>query len=342
MDPNAPEEPRDFTSLRLSRRWFPIASVVGAFGVVTAAVLRPGRPQPPPPAPGGPPAAPVPAAAPPRLFPRQYTPVGVLAAPGSAWEFRQSLADVAAGDGDAVYALGDGEIRVFGAGGAILRAWKVPEKTACLSVAPDGRVYVGSPGRIDIYDAAGVWVRRFRAGDNRPADITAVRAVGDAVLVADAGARVIRRYDTSGVERGRIGDRNKTGGFMLPNKSLDFDVGPDGTVHATDTGRHQVTSWKLDGTPAGAFGRFGVLRPEDFVGCCNPVNVAVAPDGSLVTAEKVAARVKVFAPDRTLLAVIGAGHFDPACRHINLAVDSKGRILAADPERRIITIFEQS
>ena len=113
-------------------------------------------------------------------------------------------------------------------------------------------------------------------------------------------------------------------------------------VYATDTGRHQVTTWKLDGAPVAAFGKFGQAKPEDFVGCCNPVNLAVAPDGCVVTGEKVAARVKVFGPDRALLAVIGPEHFDPMCTHIHLAVDSSGRIVAADPVRRTITIFGRS
>jgi hypothetical protein len=67
--------------------------------------------------------------------------------------------------------------------------------------------------------------------------------------------------------------------------------------------------------------------------------VAVAPDGSVITAEKVTARVKVFGKDRSLLAVIGPEHFDPMCRHIHVAVDTSGRIVAADPERRTIAVF---
>jgi hypothetical protein len=49
--------------------------------------------------------------------------------------------------------------------------------------------------------------------------------------------------------------------------------------------------------------------------------------------------VKVFEPDGRLLAVIGTEHFDPMCTQIPLAVDSRGRILAADPVRRRIQVF---
>jgi sugar lactone lactonase YvrE len=126
---------------------------------------------------------------------------------------------------------------------------------------------------------------------------------------------------------------------MLPNGWLDIDIDSYGTIWATDTGRHRVTGWVLDGSPVADFGKFGMQRPSDFVGCCNPVNIAVTPDGNIVTAEKMISRVKVYDPEGTLLALIGPEHFDPLCTHIHLAVDSRGRILTADPIRREIKIF---
>ena len=273
----------------------------------------------------------------------QYTRTMVVVGPGRPGEFRRSLSGLAFGPRDAIYALGDGEVRVFDASGQLVRTWKVPEKASCLGVASDGRVVVGSPGRIDLYSDTGAHIGGFAAGTrDKPAEVTATRLVRDGILVADAAARVIRRYDLRGTEQGVIGAQNKTGGFMLPNKSLDFDVDGSGVVHAADSGRHRVTSWTLDGTMVASFGKFGMAKPEDFVGCCNPVNVAVAPDGGIVTAEKVIARVKVYGKDRTLLAVIGPEHFDPMCRHIHVAVDSTGRIVAADPERRTIAVFQRS
>jgi hypothetical protein len=335
-----PDTPDDITRRRLLTRWLPIATAVGAAGVAAAAVVRPGGP-PPAGSPGAAPSVPPPEPLP--ELPHQYTRTAVVAAPGMVGEFRRSLSGIALGPGNAVYALGDDEVRVFDASGRLVRSWTAPEKATCLGVASDGRVGVGSPGRVDLYSEVGVRAGGFTAGTrDKPAAVTAIRLVRDEVLVADVAARVIRRYDLSGAERGVIGTQAKTGGFMLPNKSLDFDVDAAGVVYATDTGRHQITSWALDGTMVAAFGKFGMARPEDFVGCCNPVNVAVAPDGGIVTSEKVAARVKVFGKDRTLLAVIGPEHFDPMCWHIYVAVDSSGRIVTADPERRTIAIFERS
>jgi sugar lactone lactonase YvrE len=221
-----------------------------------------------------------------------------------------------------------------------IRSWGVPEHASCLTAGPDGRVYIGSAGRVDAYDLDGNHVGGFTAGEqDKPADVTALAVFGVDILVADAQARIIRRYDLVGKPRGVIGDQSKTRSFILPNRSLDLAVDSRGLVYATDSGRHQVTAWDLDGAPRGKFGKFGMMAPEDFVGCCNPVNVAVTPDGKVVTAEKMVARVKVFEPDGRLLALIGPEHFDPACTHIHLAVDSRGRILAADPVRREVKVF---
>jgi hypothetical protein len=169
--------------------------------------------------------------------------------------------------------------------------------------------------------------------------VSAIAAHGGDILVADASARVIRRFDEAGRQRNLIGDRGKTKTFMLPNGKLDLAVDAAGVVRATDTGRHQVTAWTLDGAPVGKFGKFGMQDPADFVGCCNPTNVAATRDGKIVTSEKMVARVKVFEPDGRLLALIGTEHFDPMCTQIPIAADSRGRILAADPVRRRIQVF---
>ncbi len=346
MDPNGNETIATGFLNRFRKSWFPPAAVLGAFAAFVAAAFRVRptprvTPRPPEPArgpkPGGQAAKP---ASPAGIFAREYSQTAMLGGATSAHPFRRSLAGVAVGTGDRVYALGDDEVRIFDSGGNWVRAWKVIENAVCLAVGSDGRVYVGASDRVEMYDAAGNHTPGFGAGDAaRPASITAIKVHGNEILVADAASRFIRRYDSGGRQLGVIGIRNKTGNFMLPNRSLDIDVDSKGIVRATDTGRHQVTSWALDGSPMGSFGKFGMSNPEDFVGCCNPVNIALTPDGKVVTGEKMVARVKVYEPDGRLLALIGPEHFAPECIHIHLAVDSKGRILAADPVRREIKIF---
>ncbi len=273
----------------------------------------------------------------------EYSQTLVLGTASSAYAFRRSLSGIAVDSADRIYALGDGELRIFEPNGKMIRRWKAPDQARCLTVGSGERIYFGVNDKITIYGAEGKRMGGFTVGNSQQAaSATAVKIRGQEILVADAAARYIRRCDSSGRQIGEIGTQGKTHGFMLPNKSLDIDVDSKGIVRATDTGRHRVTSWNLDGSPAGHFGKFGQANPQDFVGCCNPVNLAIAPDGKVITAEKVIPRVKVYDPEGKLLALIGAEHFDPKCIHLHLAVDSKGRILVADPVRLEIKVFSST
>jgi hypothetical protein len=255
-------------------------------------------------------------------------------------KFQRLLAGIAVGQADRIYALADGEVRIFKPDGMLIHNWKAPEQASCIAVSLDERIFIGVRSRVEFFDAAGNRKGSFEAGDSgKPAVITAIKILPKEILVADAVARYIHRFDFAGKRLGEIGTQNKTRGFMLPNRSLDIDVDAKGVVVATDSGRHRVTSWTQDGAPVGHFGKFGLMNAEDFVGCCNPVNIACLPDGRLVTAEKVVARVKVYDAAGKLLALIGPEHFDPKCTHLHLAVDSKRRILVADPVRLEIKAF---
>ncbi len=253
--------------------------------------------------------------------------------------FRHSLEGVAVGPKDRIFVLGDGQAFLFSPGGDFVRKWKAPDKAVCLAVGPDEKVWIGNPGRIEIFSNDGKSLGGFAVGEaGKPASITSIKILHNQVLIADASARRIRRYDLNGQQIGELGTKGQPG-FMLPNRSLDIAVDANGMIWATDPGRHRVSSWNIDGARNRQFGKFGHQNVEDFVGCCNPVNLAIAPDGKIVTGEKVTARVKVYGLDGKLLALIGPEHFNQSNTHLPLAVDSKGRIIVADPVRLELKIF---
>jgi hypothetical protein len=254
--------------------------------------------------------------------------------------FRRSLVGIAIGAGDRIFVLGDESVRIFASSGTEVGRWRAPANALCIAGGRDEHVYLGVAGRIEVFDSSGIHKQGFDTGEaGRPASITAIKVLPKEILVADAAARYIRRYNRDGKQIGAIGNQSKTGGFMLPNRSLDIDVDSRGVVVATDSGRHRVSSWTLDGVPIRNFGKFGIWNAEDFVGCCNPVNVAFAPGGRIVTAEKVVPRIKVYDAEGRLLGLISPENFDPKCTHLHLAVDSKGRILVADPVRLEVKVF---
>jgi hypothetical protein len=270
----------------------------------------------------------------------EYAEVLELRGMGPGRAFRRTLSGLAVDAVGRIYVLADGEVVTFSPDGDLVRNWRAPEGALCIAVDQRGRIYLGASGNVEIFGSTGNRVGGFGAGESgKPAVITAIRVSGRNILVADAAARYIRRFSEDGKNIGEIGTQNKTRGFMLPNRFLDMAVDSKGMVRATDSGRHRVSSWNLDGTPAGYFGKFGLANAEDFVGCCNPVNIAVAPDGKIVTAEKVAARVKVFDAAGKLISLIGSEHFDPQCVHLFLDVDTNGRIVVGDPVRLAVKVF---
>ena len=262
-------------------------------------------------------------------LPHRYARAAVVVGPGLPGEFRRSLSGLALGPRDAVYALGDDEVRVFEAAGRLARRWAAPEKAPASASAADGRVAVGSPGRVDLYAATGGARRRLRGGRRRakPADVTAIR------LLPRRRARGRRRGpghpplrpagSRAGRDRRAEQDRRLHAAEPEPRLRRRRRGRRPRHRHAAATGSRRGRS---TGRRVASFGKFGMAKPEDFVGCCNPVNVAVTPDGKVVTAEKMVARVKVFGQDGTLL----ARHRPRALRPDVPAHPRRGRLLRAD------------
>ncbi len=254
-------------------------------------------------------------------------------------DFEQALRGLAV-TGAAVYAVGDSRVAVFDFEGTLLRSWNTGRDGYSVAVAGDGKaVWVGQAGQIEIFDDAGRLEDTWRDGD-RLGLVTAIGFTSDGVLAADAVARCIRHYDRRGTWRNNIGDRHRKGGFHIPNGMVDFAVDAQGIVHVANPGMHRVERYTPEGELVGRFGRFDGVDPEGFPGCCNPTNVALGEDGTVVVSEKAPPRAKVYDSEGHLLSVVAEGlAFDPAAKNMDVAW-AGGRILVADSVRRQISIFE--
>ena len=176
------------------------------------------------------------------------------------------------------------------------------------------------------------------------------------VYLADAGNKVVLRCDAEGRVINRIGRRDparNVPGFVIPSPYFDVAMGPDGLLRAVNPGGHTIEAYTPEGDLELTWGKPGV-GVETFCGCCNPVNMAVLPDGHLVTAEKGIPRVKVYTatgrfvsvvapPDVLLPTATAATETRPghALLVVDLAADSRGRILVLDPTARKLRIFEK-
>jgi hypothetical protein len=227
--------------------------------------------------------------------------------------------------------------------GAVLDRVVFPAGVRSLAVASDGILYAGVKDHVEVLDPRGRKLAAWDAPRGRPL-LTGLAAGATDLFVADAGNRVVWRYDRDGKLLRRIGEKNpdrNIPGFVVPSPFFDVALGRDGLLRAANPGRHRIETYTLEGDLEFAWGRAGA-GIEAFCGCCNPVNLELMPDGRVVTLEKGLPRVKVYSARGELESVVAppSAFADPAkraCEWIDCsyggldgAVDSQGRIYVLD------------
>ncbi|HNZ49150.1 MAG TPA: hypothetical protein PLQ42_12345 [Candidatus Hydrogenedentes bacterium] len=189
-------------------------------------------------------------------------------------------------------------------------------------------------------------------GFNERSCVTAVTKDENHIFVADAGNRVVLRYDLQGRLINRIGDNKDDGtpGFIVPSPYFGISMDPLGMLWVINPGRHGVESFRPDGSPVSTWYKAGASL-DAFCGCCNPIHIAWRSDHSLVTVEKGLNRVKVYAPDFSIRGLV-QGPLEITGLPVNLspreappltglAVDSQDRILVLNARDRSISIYEE-
>jgi sugar lactone lactonase YvrE len=264
----------------------------------------------------------------------QFRQVGTISG-----RFTAALRALCVDSHDRLYAAGGLQVKVFDPDGSLLREGKVSKPASAIAVARDGSVWVGQAGQVETFDAAGKLLKGWRV-PGCFGEITAIGFHGSDILVADAQDRSIRRFDRTGKLLGVIGKDNRTGGFLIPNGVLDFDIDAGGVIHAANPGKHRVERYTIDGALLGHIGRFDGVDAAGFSGCCNPTNVTLGSDGRVYTTEKAGARAKALDRNGALLGVIADSAFNPASKNMDIAVNSHGRVFVADTAALSILVFE--
>src|ERR1035438_2464263 len=257
----------------------------------------------------------------------QYRHVQSIGGKGSAPDrFSATLRGLAAGH-EQIYAAGDSEIKVFDSAGQLKRRWPTSRPVLSVAVAGDGTVYAGQLRQIEIFDGGGKLPHTWQ-DEKLLGRVTAIGLTKDSVLAGDAADRAIRRFDRNGKFVNNIGKNNQVNGLLIPNGVVDFSVGANDMVYATNPGKHRVERYTPGGELLGHIGNLDGTDPPGFGGCCNPTNVAVRDH--IFTTEKAGPRVKAYDFTGKLLAVIATDLFDANCKNMSIAVDARNRVYVAD------------
>lgn len=253
----------------------------------------------------------------------------------------KELRGVAVGPEDRVYAVGDKSLVILGSDGKGIQKVDFDKTPTCVGVGSDGTAYVGLMDHLQVVGPDGTKQGAWpKAG---PSDwITSIAVTDKEVFVADFGNKTVVRYDKGGKVLGRLGDAGPvagTGKFEVPSPYFDVAVDASGKPWVAHTGRQRIETFKDDNSLATTWGKQG-NNIEGFSGCCNPSHIAVRKDGTFVTTEKGLPRVKMYRPSGDLLGVVAAPKdFEKGIHGLDVAVDSKDRILVLDPATATVRVY---
>jgi len=169
-------------------------------------------------------------------------------------------------------------------------------------------IYLLFPTRIEVYDEAGDLVREWTScSDN--SDYCSFTVTEGGVFVTDAANKNICKYTNEGQFVKFINSPNK---FVIPSYTFGITC-IDGVIYCSNSGRHLIESYTLDGEYLGSFGKAG-MQGGRFCGCCNPVHLTKTSTGEIITSEKGLPRISCYGRDGEFRSVLidnhtlGGGH----------------------------------
>jgi hypothetical protein len=259
------------------------------------------------------------------------------------------VAALAVGPDGRIYVGGEendnGAIFIFSPDGKKLSAIALDEIPMSLAVGGEdhdfpGRIYVGMSDCVDVFDKDGKSVDKW---EDEFGWLTSIAASAHNIFAADCCQRCVWRFDTLGDVTGKIDGRRgnpNNPGFLGGQRMMQFDiaVGDRGLVYVVNPVVLHIEAYRGNGKFESKWGH-GSSEIDGFQGCCNPIHIAILPDGRFVTAEKGIPRIKVFDQEGKFESVVASSAEMPTVA-ADLATDKDGRILVLDPLKKSVRIFE--
>jgi len=260
-----------------------------------------------------------------------------------------NLSGITIGEDNNILLTGSGRIIIFNASGVLLEEIPVASASSCITTGHNS-IYIGTGAGIARYSLDDGSITRW--GDEKSNGYITSVAVNDNYLyAADAGRKIIHKYDPDGTLVQQIGIKDtitNAPGFIVPSPYFDIAFGGFSDLWAANTGRLRVEMYSVSGFIRADWGK-SAYEPGGFSGCCNPAHLAILPDGCFVTYEKGIDHIKVFDQGGQFICFVGgAGSFrgnpDFSLGINNLVKDiaagSDGKIYILDAYNRI-NIFEK-
>ncbi len=243
---------------------------------------------------------------------------------------------------DNIFVAVDSNIIKFNQFGSIEKTFIVGDRVNCLTISPTDDLYLGYKTQISILDQIS---QSVTALVDLPvtSHLTSLAVDEYYIYAADAGMRIVNKYDLGGELIMTLGSRDEASGrlgFIIPSPYFDLSIESKDQLWVVNPGQHVLEKYQPDGKLVYQWGQWSA-KLEGFCGCCNPTHIARLSDGRFVTSEKGLVRVKIYTADGKFDRVVaGPDNFSRNVIGLDLAVDSHNRILVLDPGARQVRIFQ--
>ncbi len=250
---------------------------------------------------------------------------------------------IAVGNDKSLYVAGDEKIFKYASDGKLITTINLDGSAHCIAFDTDDNMYLGFNRHIEVFSKSG---ERTQTWDqvSEVSLLTSIAIEKEHVFVADAGNKVVFRYNTSGQLIDTLARKDTTKnirGCIIPSRYFDVAVDPDKNLWIVNPGRHSLENYTLEGDLRSYWGKAS-MKIDGFCGCCNPVHIAILENGNFVTSEKGLTRIKLYNPAGELVCVIaGPEQFEFDNKGVEIAVDNDRTVYALDPHRKEIRIFKE-
>ena len=249
------------------------------------------------------------------------------------------------------YICSDREVQVYDHDWKPVDRFVTDSGITCIGLDGKRDILLGMSNHIEVLSPEGRKLADWKAYNN-DSYLTSIVAIGQEVYAGDAMNKLILHYNMKGELLNTIGKKDKekgTEGFILPSMYFDVAAGTDGEIWAVNTGRHLVQQFNPDGDLVASWGTAS-MQLDGFAGCCNPVQMAILPNGNFVTYEKGLDRMKIYDPTgHYVCAVTGPANIDEKSLNTctiaapvhDIAVDRDGLIYALDAQAMLVRVYEK-
>ena len=184
--------------------------------------------------------------------------------------------------------IGDRQLAIFSPNGRRIHAQDLDAAPQAICAGAEGGLLVALQDAILLLNEAGARIGRWSLADRDGIAVTSISAGRDSVYVGDGVHGKVHRFTASGRYQGPLDQTFAAAANFFP-----VEVDAAGRLHVAHSSRHRVETFDRAGRSVASWG----AKSRDaagFSGCCNPVDLAVLPDGRFVTAERGQPRIKLF------------------------------------------------